>query len=56
MALTEEKKDKVKKILSKKGYINIRFEEGCVIATNPEGLEATMTDKEVLMTFAFVKK
>ena len=56
MALTEAKKVKVHEILSKKGYTNIRFEKGFVIATNSEGLEATITDKEVLMTFAFVNK
>lgn len=56
MALTEEKKTKVIQILSQKGYTDIRFEEKEVVAKDPQGSEAKMTNKEVVMLFAFVKK
>lgn len=55
MILSEEKKAKINEILSSNGYTNIRFEENVVIAINPNGLETVMTNKEVLMLFAFVK-
>ncbi len=56
MVLTEEKKVKLTKVLSQNGYTDIRFEDDNVVAKDPQGSEAKMTNKEAVMLFAFVKK